>query len=123
MIIIIILKKTLLEKGMDIINQTLNKNLDKLVSNVGAATAAGGAASTVLKSNLPPIQKLALAGASAAIVGASTKIGISVGEAIVKNNVLNNGNDNKTPIDQETPSPDTSFISSILEKSELISPL
>jgi len=54
------------DKGMDIINQTLNKNLDKLVSNVGAATAAGGAASTVLKSNLPPIQKLALAGASAA---------------------------------------------------------
>jgi hypothetical protein len=109
-------------KGMDIISKTLDSNFDKLVSNVGAATAAGTAASAVLKSNLPPAQKLALAGASAAVVGASTKIGIAVGEAIVKNNSLNSSIDSKT-LNQETPSPDTSFISSVLEKSELISPL
>jgi len=111
------------DKGMDIINQTLNKNFDKLVSNIGAATAAGSAASTILKTDLPPLQQISLAGASAAIVGASTKIGISVGEAIVKNNILNSGSDSKTPIENETPSPYTSFVSSVLDKSEIITPL
>lgn len=57
--------------------------IEKAVANVGAATAGGAAASTVLKSNLPVGPKLALSGASAAVVGASTKAGVSIGENVL----------------------------------------
>lgn len=82
------IKKEYVNMGIDTTNGFISKGLElgieKLAPNIGAGTAAPTIAATVLKSSLPPLQKLALAGTSAAIVGASTKIGLHIGETIIK---------------------------------------
>lgn len=114
-----------IEDTFKILNQGLVHAIEKLAPNIGAGTAAGTAAATVLKSSLPPLQKLALAGTSAAIVGASTKIGLHIGETIIKNSEkLNTSGEALKTIDPyKLPIPTDTFIHSVLEKSDLISPL
>lgn len=84
----------------------LELGVEKVTANVGAAAAAGSAASTVLKSKLPIVPKLALAGASAVVVGATTKIGIAIGEAVVTRSRENPTTEVLTKIDPDRiPSP------------------
>jgi hypothetical protein len=112
-------------KTFNIISKGLELGIEKLMPNLAGATAAASAAGTILKSNLPPVQKLALAGASAAIVGASTKIGLAVGEIIIKNSErLNTSGEALKKVDPDKlPSPTDTFIPSVLDKCELITPL
>lgn len=72
---------------------------------------------------MPIAQRGALVAGTAFITAASTKIGMSVGTAIVKNSdLLKNYS---SPTSDETPSPDSSFINCVLEKGDCpnISPL
>lgn len=104
--------------------KVVEQGVEKVVANVGAAAAAGSAASTVLKSNLPVVPKLIIAGTSAFVVGASTKIGISLGEALVYKNGANPATDLLTKINPDRiPSPTEFFVPSILETHDLLSPL
>lgn len=74
-------RKDSVDKGVELISKGLELGVEKVAPNVGVVT--GTAAATVLKSSLPIGPKLAIAGASALVVGASTKIGIAIGEAVV----------------------------------------
>ena len=118
------IRKDSVDKGVDILSKGLEVGIEKVKANVGAASAAGTAAATVLKSNLPVLPKLALAGASAVVVGASTKIGIAVGGAILTRNSANTST-GSFPITypDRLPSPTEFFVPSILEAPEVLSPL
>ena len=117
-------RKDSVDKAIDLASKGIEQAAEKIVANVGAATAAGTAAATILKSNLPLVPKLAIAGASAAVVGASTKIGIGIGEAVLTRSKENPTTNVLTKIDPDRiPSPTEFYVPSIIETSELISPL
>ena len=61
--------------------------LDKIVPNLGVGAAAGSAASAAVKftSGMPPVQRLAAIGATAAVTAAGTKVGLDAASAISKN--------------------------------------
>lgn len=110
------IRKDSVDKAVEIFSKGVEQGVDKLVANVGAAAAGGTAAATVLKSNLHVVPKLAIAGASAVIVGASTKIGIAIGEAVVSKSRANPATDVLTKMDPDRiPSPTEFFVPSVLE--------
>jgi hypothetical protein len=75
------IRKDFVDKGVEIISKGVEQGVEKVVANVGAF--AGTAAAAVLKSNLPTGPQIAIAAASALVVGASTKIVIAIGESVV----------------------------------------
>ena len=118
------IRKDSIDKVVDIISKGVEHGVEKVVANEGVVAAGGGAASTILKSNLPIIPKLALAGTSAAIVAATTKIGISIGEAVVSKSLANPSTDVLTTMDpQIIPSPTGFYVPSFLETPGILSPL
>lgn len=115
-------------KGVDLINQSVKLGIESVAPNLGAGTAAAGAAGSVIKnSKLPVLPKLALAGLSAAVVGGSTRIGLVTADALIKSdvskesitpsreNILNTGDEIQSPVND--------FINSMLEKGDMLSPL
>jgi len=113
-------------KGIDFITQNIKTGIESVIPNLGAASAAGTAASAVIKnSNLPTLPKLALSGAAAAVVGASTKIGIATGDALLKNKISNESitNKNISNTGDEIQSPVNDFINSVLENGDMLTPL
>ena len=117
------MRKDSVDKAVELVSKGLETGIEKAVANMGAATAAGTAATAVLKSSLPAVPKLALAGASAAVVGASTKIGIAIGEAVLKGKE-NHTTDALNKMDPDKiPSPTDYFVPSLLDTPELVSPL
>jgi hypothetical protein len=115
-------RKDSVDKVVELVDKGVERGVEKAVANLGVAAAAGSAASTILKSNLPIIPKIAAAGVTAVVVGASTKIGI--GEAILNKSRENPSTDvlNKIVPDR-VPSPSEFLMSSVLETPELVSPL
>jgi hypothetical protein len=111
-------RKDTVAKLIEIAGKAVEVGVEKVVANVGAATAGGTAASTILKSKLPLGPKIAIAGASAAVVAASTKIGITLGE-----NLLTKGSGNANTALDRTPSPTDFYVPSVLDPQELLSPL
>ena len=68
--------------------------------------SAGTAAATVLKSKFPLGPQLAIAGASAVVVGATTKIGIAIGEAVFTKSRVSPSTDGLNKIEPDRiPSP------------------
>jgi hypothetical protein len=99
-------RKDSVDKGVEIISKGLELVIEKLAAIVGAAPSAGTAAATVLKSNFPLGPKLAIAGASAVVVGATTKIGIAIGEAVVTKSRVSPSTDGLNKIEPDRiPSP------------------
>ena len=88
--------------------------------SLGAAGAAGAAASAAIKatSGIPIAQRAGIVAGSAFITAVSTQAGLSVGAAITRNLKLKTDNEkSKLPVDNP-PSPDDTFINSVLENSE-----
>lgn len=117
-------RKDTVDKVIEVISKVAEVGVEKVVAKVGAAAAGGTAAGAVLKRNLPLGPKIAEAGASAAVVAVSTKIGITLGEAFVTRSSGNPSTDvlNKIASDR-IPSPTEFYVPSILETPELLSPL
>ena len=106
----------------DVVTQGIDKSIEKLASNTGAGAAAGTAAAAVLKSNLAPVQKIVMTGAAAGITAATTKLGMDFSSAMIKNRIENDKILNKMDPDR-IPSPDNTFICSLIEKIENVTPL
>lgn len=117
-------RKDFVDKVVELVDKGVERAVEKAVANLGVAAAAGGAASTVLKSKLPIVPKIAAAGVTAVVVGASTKLGIGIGEAVLNKSRENPSTDVLNKIDPDkVPSPSDFLMSSVLETPELVSPL
>jgi len=113
-------------KGVEFISKNIQTGIESAVPNLGAASAAGAAATAVIKnSNLPVLPKLALTGISAAVVGASTKIGIVTADSLLNNKARNESINSEIISDtgDEIQSPVNDFIHSVLEKGDMLTPL
>jgi len=115
-------------KGVEFISQNIRSGIESVIPNLGAASAAGAAATAVInKSNLPTLPKLALTGITAAVVGAGTKIGIAAGDSLLDNKARNESVtpsiENISNTGDEIQSPVNDFIHSVLEKGDMLTPL
>ena len=115
-------------KGVEFISHNIRSGIESVIPNLGAASAAGAAATAVInKSNLPTLPKLALTGITAAVVGASTKIGIAAGDSLLDNKARNESVtpsiENISNTGDEIQSPVNVFIHSVLEKGDMLTPL
>ena len=115
-------------KGVEFISHNIRSGIESVIPNLGAASAAGAAATAVInKSNLPTLPKLALTGITAAVVGASTKIGIAAGDSLLDNKAINESVtpsiENISNTGDEIQSPVNDFIHSVLEKGDMLTPL
>ena len=115
-------------KGVEFISQNIRSGIESVIPNLGAASAAGAAATAVInKSNLPTLPKLALTGITAAVVGAGTKIGIAAGDSLLDNKARNESVtpsiENISNTGDEIQSPVNVFIHSVLEKGDMLTPL
>ena len=117
------MRKDSVNKAVELVSKGRETSVEKTVAILGAATAAGAAASTVLKTSLPVGPKLALAGASAMVVGVSTKIGIAIGEAVLKSKENHTTNALNKMDPYKLQSPTDYFVPSLLDTPELVSPL
>jgi cytochrome c oxidase subunit 2 len=119
------LPKKVVDRALDVGSEVIKSTVEHVIPNIGAGAAAGSAASTILKvsSALPPAQRMALAGASAFVVGAGAQAGLVAGTAIAKNtdiqSMIKNSPHSDPNLDR-IPSPDPIFlIQSPLEKWEI----
>jgi len=122
------IRKDDFNKGVEFITQNINTGIDSALPHLGAASAAGTAANAVIKnSNLPFLPKLALTGITAAVVGASTKIGIATADSLLKNKAQNESitpsGENISNTGDEIQSPVNDFIHSVLENGDMLTPL
>lgn len=100
--------------------KTIEKFGMELASNAGIGTAVGAVGAAILKSNLPPMQKLAMLGGSSAITAAGLKLGTNSAEALI---IATGATAYRDIEADQIPSPVDPFINSFLDKSELSSPL
>lgn len=118
------IRKDYVDKAIEIISKGVEQGVDKIVANVGSAAEGGTAAATILKSSITTGSKLLLAGASAVIVAASTKIGITVGENLLSRSSTNTTSDVLTKMDLDIiPSPTGFFVPSFFDSPEILIPL
>lgn len=96
-------------------SEALDKGIEKISTNASVGAA-------VIKSNLPPIQKLAMTGAAVGVTAIGTKLGIDISSRLIENRVKKDRILNKIDPDR-IPSPDDTFINSLLDKGDMVSPL
>jgi len=108
--------------AQELLVKALEGSFGKMASNAGAGAAAGAVGSAVIKSKLPPVAKLVMLGGATIVTAGSVKIGTAIGEAIVENRRVTTAELYKNDPDR-IPSPDKTFISSLLDKGEISSPL
>jgi len=99
-----------------------------IAPNIGAGAAAGASASAMVKmtAGIPPFQRSAIVGGTAAVTAAGTIVGIESGKAISKNMSISEAIKNSRhgdPNIERVPSPDINIINSPLEEIENITPL
>ena len=94
---------------------------EELGLTVGVGSATGGAVSAAIKatSGMPIGRRGAIIAGTAVVTAASTRVGIAIGNSIVKNSNLFNNSNNNSPDEDTIPSPDGSMINSVLEKGDL----
>jgi hypothetical protein len=106
---------------------TVNTIVNTVLPNVGAGAAAGTVGAAVVKAtaNAPLGGKLLAIGASTGVTALATQTGLNIGAAMTKNldlNYLVKNSPHVTSSDR-VPSPDPFFVPSVLESSEIESPL
>ena len=106
---------------------TVNTIVNTVLPNVGAGAAAGTVGAAVVKAtaNAPLGGKLLAIGASTGVTALATQTGLNIGASITKNldlNYLVKNSPHVTSSDR-VPSPDPFFVPSVLESSEIESPL
>lgn len=116
------LADNVLEVVKDGVIKAIDKGIEKVASTAAVGTAVGSVAAAVIKSNLPPVQKLGMLVGASAATAAGTQLGLKIVEVAIKNKIENDNIINKSDPDR-IPSPDQTFISSLLDKSEITSPL
>jgi hypothetical protein len=80
-------KKSLLDEGLKNLGDASKFAFEKLAPNLGVGAATGTAAGAVIKytAGMPPLQRLALIGSTAAVTATGTKVGLEFGTAVSKN--------------------------------------
>jgi LAGLIDADG endonuclease len=99
-----------------------------IAPNIGAGAAAGASASAMVKmtAGIPPLQRSAIVGGTAAVTAAGTLIGLEAGKAISKNINISEAIKNSRhgdPNIERVPSPDINIINSPLEINDDTIPL
>ena len=117
-----VISKEFVDKSLNLIRDGMKTGIETIAPNMGAGAAGGAAAAAVIKSlNLPVSQKIGVAAAAAGLVAGSTRIGLHIADAAIRNKEI------KEQIKElkldESNSPVDDFINSIIESSEIISPL
>jgi LAGLIDADG endonuclease len=102
--------------------------LGTIAPNIGAGAAAGASASAMAKmtAGVPPLQRSAIIGGTAAVTAAGTVLGIETGKAISKNLNISEAIKKSRygdPNIERVPSPDTNIINSPLEINDDTIPL
>jgi hypothetical protein len=111
--------------GKDLIKETLPNLVDGFSTAAGAGAAAAATVTQVFgaTSGLPLPSRVGAAAASAGAVGLATAVGIRVGSAIGRQAIMNDLSSGSNSNQDRIPSPTEGFINSLLEPSELPSPL
>jgi hypothetical protein len=119
--------KNFIDKGINAVGIGVKTVIQNTGLSIGAASAAGVAASTVLKSTsgMPPVQRALLVGGMSAATAAGTTLGLKTGKIlgdninadIIKNSAHADPNINRIP------SPDLFVANSPLESNDVSTPL
>ena len=125
--IILEVKDDVVDKVIDGVKEVMTEISSGLVDKVimGAGAAAAGGKAAVAGLNLPgtPLQKLGMAAGAAAVTSGAVMSSLHAVNAVVKNKMDNERLLNQTDADR-IPSPtDNTFISSLLDKGDIHSPL
>nr|WVH38138.1 LAGLIDADG endonuclease [Poriella subacida] len=102
--------------------------IQNMGGNLGAAAAGGTAASAVIKhtTGLPPLTRVAMASTTALAVSGGVSIGQQLGKSVTKNESILEAikkHNYADPDIERIPSPDNSFINSVLEDENIGIPL
>ena len=121
------ISKELVDEGIKNLKGVVKIATEKVVGNIGVGAAAGTAAATAFKSTagLPPAQRVIVTGAVAGVTAAGTKVGIGIGDTLIKHININEAIKNSQHADphiDRIPSPDPNIINSPLEN-DITSPL
>lgn len=122
------IKKSTVDKITDAVVTGGKTLMGTIAPNIGAGAAAGASASAMVKmtAGIPPLQRSAIVGGTAAITAAGTVVGIEAGKAISKNINISDALKNSRHSDpniERIPSPDLDIINCSLEANENITPL
>lgn len=124
------LRKDVVHKGISTVSEATKTAADSVIPNIGAGTAAGATAAAVVKATngLPLGTRLLALGSSTFTVAAATKIGLGLGQHMVKESLKkdsdsNSDSNNVTSNDNSSTGSDSYSINSLNEMSEMNSPL
>jgi hypothetical protein len=122
------IKKDSLDEGLKNLGATSKFALEKIAPNLGVCAAAGSAASAAVKfsAGMPPLQRLAIIGSTAAVTATGTKIGLAVGTEISNNLNIGEAIKNSPHADPDItriPSPSSEVDFFISSPADITSPL
>jgi hypothetical protein len=103
---------------------TVNTVVNTVIPNIGAGVAAGAVEAAVVKATAPLGGKILAIGASTGVTALATQTGLNIGVTKTKNLDLKDLVKNSPPVVSDmVTSPDPFFVPSVLESSEIESPL
>jgi hypothetical protein len=119
--------KNFIDKTFNAVGTSIKVISNTVGSNLGIASAAGVAASAMIKSttSLPPVQRTLLVGGISAVTAAGTTLGIKTGESLANNIYIDSikNSPHADPNINRVPSPDPFIANSPLESNDITTPL
>jgi hypothetical protein len=116
-----------IDKTFNAVGTSIKVISNTVGSNLGIASAAGVAASAMIKSttSLPPVQRTLLVGGISAVTAAGTTLGIKTGESLANNISIDSikNSPHADPNINRVPSPDPFIANSPLESNDITTPL